>query len=167
MARILLILLATSLIACGVPAEIGHSTTTHATEGVASLEGNFERGTLIIESNDGELHEFSVYLATEFEQQRRGLMFVRKMPANVGMLFTYEDNGLHSMWMKNTYIPLDLIFARSDGTVSSIIHDAIPLSRDSRGSIEPVSYVLELNAGTSRRLNIGDNSRLILDAIND
>jgi uncharacterized membrane protein (UPF0127 family) len=167
MARILLIMLVALFTSCGAPAKTDDSSTTQAAATVTSLEGDFERGTLIIESDDGERHEFSVYLATEFEQQRRGLMFVRKMPANVGMLFTYEDNDMHSMWMKNTYIPLDLIFARSDGSVSSIIHDTQPLSRESQGSKEPVSYVLELNAGTSRRLNIGANSRLILDAIND
>jgi hypothetical protein len=88
-------------------------------------------------------------------------MFVRKMPSNVGMLFVYEDSAMHSMWMKNTYIPLDMVFARADGAVSSVIHDTQPLSLTSQGSIEPVTYVLELNAGTTRRLHIGRKSRII------
>jgi len=139
--------------ACSAPTE-----TTSAN--VPSLEDGFGRDTLIIESDDGLQHEFDIYLATSFEQQRRGLMFVRKMPAMTGMLFIYEDTAFHSMWMKNTYISLDLVFARIDGTVSSVIHDAQPLSLTSRSSIEPVNYVLELNAGTARRLHIGNKSRI-------
>jgi len=142
---------------CRAPAET-------AVGDVPSLERDFERATLTIESDDGLRHEFDVYLANNPEQQRRGLMFVRKMPETTGMLFTYEDADIHSMWMKNTYISLDLIFARRDGSISSVIHGAQPLSLTSRGSIEPVNYVLELNAGVARKLNIGNRSRLILDA---
>jgi len=139
---------------CGAPAE-----TTSAY--VPSLEDGFDRDTLIIESDDGLKHEFDIYLATSFEQQRRGLMFVRKMPAMTGMLFVYDGSAQRSIWMKNTYISLDLVFARKDGTVSSVVHDAQPLSLTSRTSIEPVSFVLELNAGTARRLGIGDKSRIV------
>lgn len=143
-----------SFAACSAPAET-------STAGVSSLDGDFDRETLLIESDDGVRHEIDVYLAVNPDQQRRGLMFVRKMPPNVGMLFVYEDSAMHSMWMKNTYIPLDMVFARADGTVSSVIHDTQPLSLTSQGSIEPVTYVLELNAGTTRRLNIGRKSRII------
>jgi len=143
---------------CSAPAETSSSADS-------SLDATFDSASLAIEADDGARHEFDVYLATEYEQQRRGLMFVRQMAANVGMLFIYEDSAVHSMWMKNTYIPLDLIFVRADGTISSIIHDTQPLSLQSQGSTEPVNYVLELNAGTARRLNIGRNSRLILDTI--
>ncbi len=143
-----------SFAACSAPAET-------STAGVSSLDGDFDRETLLIESDDGVRHEINVYLAVKPDQQRRGLMFVRKMPTNVGMLFVYEDSAMHSMWMKNTYIPLDMVFARADGTVSSVIHDTQPLSLTSQGSIEPVTYVLELNAGTTRRLNIGRKSRII------
>jgi uncharacterized membrane protein (UPF0127 family) len=129
--------------------------------GVASLDDSFERSTLMIESDDGKQHEFEIYLAIEYEQQRRGLMYVRKMPQNMGMLFVYEKTEHHAMWMKNTFIPLDMIFARADGTVSSVIHDTVPTTLDSNGSIEPVNFVLELNAGTARRLNIGRKSRII------
>ena len=137
-----------------------------ATAGVASLDGSFERSTLIIESDDGKQHEFEIYLAIEYEQQRRGLMYVRKMPPNMGMLFVYEETEHHAMWMKNTFIPLDMIFARADGTVSSVIHDTVPLTLDSNGSIEPVNFVLELNAGTARRLEVGRKSRIIWEPSN-
>lgn len=121
----------------------------------------FDLDRLEIVNDDGEHHVFDVYIAAKVAQQRRGLMFVRNLPETSGMLFVYEDAGMHSMWMKNTYVSLDIIFARADGSVSSVIHDAKPLSLASQGSIEPVSFVLELNAGVARRLNIGNRSRLI------
>jgi len=127
----------------------------------AGLDAIFDKDRLVIINNNGESYEFDVYIAAEFEQQRRGLMFVRELPEMSGMLFVYERDSMHSMWMKNTYIPLDMIFARSDGTVSSVIHDTKPRSLESQISIEPVRYVLELNAGTARRYNIGRRSRLI------
>lgn len=128
---------------------------------VASLDEFFERDELVIVTDDDARHTFGIYLATNFDQQRRGLMFVRELPERTGMLFVYEAEMLHSMWMKNTYIPLDIVFARRDGTVSSVIHDTEPLSLDSLSSLEPVTYVLELNAGVARRYNIDTGSRLV------
>jgi uncharacterized membrane protein (UPF0127 family) len=77
------------------------------------------------------------------------------------MLFVYADEDYRSMWMKNTYIPLDMLFARRDGGVSSIESDTEPLSEKSLRSAEPVTFVLELNAGTSTQLAIDEDSRLI------
>lgn len=128
---------------------------------VPELDGAFEFTRLEIINDSGERLEFDVYLAQKFEQKRRGLMFVRNMPERTGMLFIYDQDEIHSMWMKNTYIPLDMVFARGDGTVSSIIHDTVPLTLSSNASTEPVRYVLELNGGTARRLGIGRNSSLI------
>lgn len=128
---------------------------------VHGLDAIFESDELVVIANDGSRHTFDVYVAIDHEQQRRGLMFVRDLPERSGMLFIYDDAAVHSMWMKNTYIPLDMVFARADGTVSSVIHDAEPLSLRSLSAIEPVNFVLELNAGVARRLEIGPGSRLI------
>ena len=76
-------------------------------------------------------------------------------------LILNDEIDTHSMWMKNTYISLDMVFARPDGTVSSVIHGTQPLSLASQSSIEPVKYVLELNAGVARRYNIGSKSRIL------
>ena len=130
---------------------------------VRELDGAFEFSTLEIVNDAGERLVFDVYLAQDAEQQRRGLMFVRNMPERTGMHFIYETDDIRSMWMKNTYIPLDMIFARSDGSVSSVIHRAEPHTLVSRASVEPVRYVLELNAGVARRLDIGGRSRIIWD----
>jgi len=130
---------------------------------VTGLNERFDRAELVIVARDGTRHTLNVYLALNNEQHRRGLMFVRDLPSNTGMLFVYEDAGMRSMWMKNTYVSLDIVFARADGTVSSVIRDTKPLSLDSQSAIEPVRYVLELNAGATRRLNIGPGSQLLWD----
>lgn len=128
---------------------------------VPELDGHFGRGELTLIADDGTAHEFRVYLATEIEQQRRGLMFVRAMPADAGMLFIYDDEAIQSMWMKNTYISLDMVFARADGTVTNVVTDTVPQTLDSLASTEPARFVLELNAGTARKLGIGKRSRLV------
>jgi uncharacterized membrane protein (UPF0127 family) len=128
------------------------------------LAESFETDKLVIVNDDGARHEFDIYLAVEFEQQRRGLMFVRNMPLKTGMLFVYDGDEPRSMWMKNTYISLDIVFARADGSVSSVVHNTEPLSLRSLASVEPVKYVLELNAGVARRFKIGTGSQLIWTA---
>jgi len=152
--RTVVLLCALLCVACSPPA-------TPKAEKDASLDAFFGRGQLVVINNEGDRHEFDVYLATDFDQRRRGLMFVRRLPETTGMLFIYDTDGIYSMWMKNTYIPLDMVFVRADGAVSSVIHDATPLTLTKRVATEPVRYVLELNAGVARHLNIGSGSRLL------
>ncbi len=134
---------------------------------ISGLDKTFEMDTLTIEALDGTRHDFDVYLAYETEQLRQGLMHVRHMPENVGMLFFYPGSAVHSMWMKNTHIPLDIVFAFDDGEISTIIENTTPFSLQSLSSKIPVTYVLELNAGTAKRLNIGPKSRIIWDGLSD
>lgn len=142
------------------PALMAVALTTTAVADDA-LDAAFRRDVLIIEASAYACHRFDVYLALNQSQHARGLMFVRDLPATTGMLFVYEDADYLSMWMKNTYISLDIVFARSDGRVSSIAHDTEPLSLRSIAATEAVTYVLELNAGTTERLLIDENSRLL------
>jgi uncharacterized membrane protein (UPF0127 family) len=125
-----------------------------------SLDDAFDRDVLVIAARNA-CFRFDIYLALSREQQRRGLMFVRELPMTTGMLFVYPGEAHHSMWMKNTFIPLDILFARSDGTVSSIAKDTTPQSLKSISSTEPVTYVLELNAGVTDTLLIEPGSLLI------
>ena len=125
-----------------------------------SLDDAFDRDVLVIAARNA-CFRFDIYLALSREQQRRGLMFVRELPMTTGMLFVYPGEAHHSMWMKNTFIPLDILFARSDGTVSSIAKDTTPQSLKSISSTEPVTYVLELNAGVTDALLIEPGSLLI------
>ncbi len=125
------------------------------------LDAAFGRGELIIVASKHACYRFDVYIASDNGQRSRGLMFVRELPLMTGMLFVYDGEDYHSMWMKNTYIPLDIVFARSDGAVSSVAKNTEPLSLASIASIEPVTYVLELNAGVADRFFVDANSHLL------
>ncbi len=125
------------------------------------LDDAFGKDVLIIEASEFACHRLDIYLALDNAQRARGLMHVRELSPTTGMLFVYEPRSRISMWMKNTYISLDMVFAREDGTVSSVVRNTEPLSLRSVASIEPVMFVLELNAGTTDRLHIDENSRLI------
>jgi uncharacterized membrane protein (UPF0127 family) len=124
------------------------------------LAESFDSDVLVIVARDA-CYRFDIYLAVSPQQQRRGLMFVRELPEWTGMLFVYADESHRSMWMRNTYIPLDMVFARGDGSVTNVARDTVPLSERSVSSSEPAAFVLELNAGTTLRLAIDDDSRLV------
>lgn len=124
------------------------------------LEQSFQSDVLVIVARHA-CYRFDIYLAVNRQQQQRGLMFVRQLPEWTGMLFVYADENYRSMWMKNTYIPLDMVFARRDGSITNIARDTVPLSERSVSSSEPAAFVLELNAGTTRRLSIDEDSSLV------
>ncbi len=126
----------------------------------SDLDEAFEKDVLIIHASEHACYRLDIYLAMNNEQRARGLMHVRSLPQTTGMLFVYESDGYLSIWMKNTYIPLDIVFARADGSVSSIEYDAEPLSLRSMQALEPVRFVLELNAGVAEKLSIDRYSRL-------
>ena len=130
-----------------------------------SLDEAFSKDVLIIEASAHACHRFDVYLATSNSQRARGLMHVRHLPSNTGMLFIYEHADYLSMWMKNTYVSLDMIFTRPDGSISSIVRNTEPMSLRSIAATEPVSFVLELNAGITEKLFIDENSRLVLETV--
>jgi len=152
--RPIVILAGLALAACSP-----QSATSQGT--MPELDSAFEFAQLEIVNDAGERLGFDVYLATNDEQRRRGLMYVRNMPERTGMLFIYDEEDVHSMWMKNTYISLDIVFALADGSISSVVQDTVPLSLKSLASREPVQYVLELNAGSARHFDIGRDSRII------
>ena len=109
---------------------------------------------LIITTSDGAKHVFQVEMALKPEQQITGLMFRTSVPADGGMLFDWGSPRDSQMWMKNTLVPLDMVFINQDGTIRAIAEDTVPQSLaviDSRG---PVRATLELAAGTTARLNI-------------
>lgn len=124
------------------------------------LDAAFDKDVLIIHASEHACYRFDIYLAETDAQRTRGLMHVRSLPANTGMLFVYPAEAILSIWMKNTFIPLDILFVKADGQVSSIYYDAEPQSLRSMRALEPVQYVLELNAGVAEKLSIDEYSRL-------
>ena len=127
------------------------------------LDAAFAKDVLIIHASNHACYRLDIYIAATDEQRSRGLMHVRSLPESTGMLFVYDRDARLSMWMKNTFIPLDILFVRADGTVSSIAYDTEPQSLDSIAALEPVRYVLELNSGVAEKYSIDKYSRLEWD----
>ena len=103
---------------------------------------------------------FVVEVVDTAESRAKGLMFRTEMAPNHGMLFDFRREELVWFWMKNTYLPLDMIFARADGTILSIAENTTPLSEAMVPSNGPVRFVLELNAGSAARLGLKAGDRL-------
>lgn len=122
--------------------------------GVEAGEGSAATEPLSIKTK-AATHTFDVEVAVTSDQQRQGLMYRRQMPANAGMLFLYDNGSRVTMWMSNTYIPLDMLFISADGRITHIVERTVPLSTELIGSNGPVRAVLELNGGTTSRLGIG------------
>lgn len=114
---------------------------------------------LEIASKSG-VHVFAVEMANTPQEQARGLMFRRSLPEGQGMLFDFHQEQPTSFWMKNTYIPLDMIFIRADGTVSTVGANAVPYSERPIPSAGPVRAVLEINAGLAKSLGIEPGARV-------
>jgi len=111
-------------------------------------------------SHDGKAHDFRVEVARTAEEQARGLMFRRAMGADEGMLFPFDPPRQASFWMKNTVIPLDIVFIGPDRRVLNISANAEPYSLDPRPSAGVVSAVLELNGGRAAQLGIAPGARV-------
>jgi uncharacterized membrane protein (UPF0127 family) len=126
----------------------------------SDLDAAFEKDLLVIVASEHACYVFDIYLAMTPEQQSRGLMYVRHMPDFTGMLFIYRQPRVLSMWMKNTYIPLDMLFIRADGSIANIETHTETLSLEPIRAIEPLNFVLELNAGITERLAIDTDSRV-------
>jgi uncharacterized membrane protein (UPF0127 family) len=115
---------------------------------------------LTIVSADGRKVPIDVEVAEDQKEKALGLMFRTELPENQGMLFPYSDERELSMWMHNTYIPLDMLFIRPDGVIHRIEARAEPLSDRVIASGGPVSAVLELAGGAAERLGIKAGDRV-------
>jgi uncharacterized protein len=105
-------------------------------------------------------HFFGVEMARTEEEKARGLMFRRELPEGVGMLFDFGRDQEVTMWMQNTYVSLDMIFIRFDGRIHRIAESTEPLSTRTISSGGPVRAVLEVVAGTARKLGIAPGDRV-------
>lgn len=121
----------------------------------------FDRDEVTIETADGARHRFDIELAVTNEQQAQGLMYRRSLPEGAGMLFLYGREWSVSMWMKNTLIPLDMLFIARSGRIVHVAERTVPLSLATISAGRPVAAVLELNAGTAARLGIRVDDRVV------
>lgn len=118
-----------------------------------------DRGILEIASRNG-VHVFAVEVMANDADRAKGLMFRKELPEGRGMLFDFEREQNVAMWMKNTYIPLDMIFITGDGRIHRIAENTEPLSERIISSGGPVRGVLEVIGGTARQLGIAPGDRV-------
>lgn len=121
---------------------------------------SFQRDELLVESG-GRAHRFEVELALTPDQRAQGLMFRTSLGEDAGMLFLFPEPRVVHMWMKNTMIPLDMVFLDDSGRILRITADVEPLSTSLVSSERPARAVLELNAGVAERLGIRAGDRVV------
>jgi uncharacterized membrane protein (UPF0127 family) len=125
------------------------------------LDRLFDRSTLQIATPDARLHTINVWIADTDARRARGLMFVEQLDDDAGMLFIYPQPQPIAMWMKNTHVPLDMLFVNADGRVHRIVENTQPMSLDTISSDGVVLGVIELKAGSAARLKIRPGARVI------
>jgi uncharacterized membrane protein (UPF0127 family) len=108
----------------------------------------------------GSAYKFEVEVVTTPETRAQGLMFRKAMPPNAGMLFIYPGEQAVSFWMKNTLIPLDMLFVKADGSIAHIAHNAVPMDETPIDSGASVKAVLEINGGTANALGIKEGDKV-------
>ena len=123
-----------------------------------TLDRIFPRSTLQIATSDARLHPFEIWVADTDPRRARGLMFVRNLAENEAMLFIYDDVQPIAMWMKNTYIPLDMLFVDAQGRIVKVVENTKPLSLDTIESGAPVRAVIEVKAGVASKLHVREGS---------
>lgn len=112
---------------------------------------------LSIRTASGTVHKFRVEVAATPEEQERGLMFRESLPEDGGMIFPFPTPRVASFWMRNTLIPLDMIFIRADGSIARIAAETTPHSLEPVTAGEPVTAVLEVAGGKSAKLGISED----------
>lgn len=124
----------------------------------ASAKTNTEQ--LVVKTKTGR-YELSVEVAETERQKALGLMFRTKVPPGTGMIFPYGSPQEITMWMRNTYVSLDMIFIRGDGTVHRVAEATVPMSEEIVASEGDVTAVLEVKAGEARRMGIEAGSKVL------
>jgi uncharacterized protein len=144
MSRLLMALTCVLLLAGGV---------ARSQSGVEPLSA-FPQSLLAVRTTGGNIINFKIWTADTPARDQQGLMFQRSMDLHAGMLFVFPKNERVSMWMKNTYIPLDLLFMNKYGVIEYIAVNATPFSEAIIGPSQPEYAVLELNGGACEKLGI-------------
>jgi len=124
------------------------------------------KSELSIITSNGSKHNFLVEVARTEEEKKIGLMFRKTLAKNAGMLFLYEREALRLMWMKNTFIPLDILFIDKKGVIKRVVKRTVPHSLATISSRQSVLAVLELRGGITSSLEIKKGDRIEHPAFN-
>ena len=149
--RVFAILALSVLSSCALASGGGTGCTAGAAQATSAADLN--QIQLCIRSKT-KTHSFIVEVAETSQQQSKGLMFRTELPDDKGMLFPFVEVRMASFWMKNTVIPLDIIFIRSGGVIENIAENTVPYSTIPVESTAPVTAVLELRGGVTAEMGI-------------
>jgi uncharacterized membrane protein (UPF0127 family) len=136
----------------------GEATRNEAT--AASVTPAPDNGVPLEVHENGKTHRFTVEVAATPQQQERGLMFRNELADDRGMIFPMQPPRTASFWMKDTFIPLDMLFIRTDGSVAFVAANVPPYSREPVSAGIPVAAVLELRGGRAAELGIGEGAKV-------
>ena len=148
------------LIAMGLPALAACQPASNTVNASERSPAGLDQVPLTVTTTDGKTHRFTVEVARTDAQQTQGLMNRQSLAPDRGMIFPYDPPVPASFWMKNTLIPLDIIFIRSDGTIARIEANTVPLSLDPVVAGELVGAVLEFAGGRAAELGITAGARV-------
>jgi uncharacterized protein len=151
------LMIAVIAFALGLSACTQHAPAAPPSGNSSGVSVHPESGLRVIDlsvTSGSKLHRFRVEVASTSQQQQQGLMFRKTMGADEGMLFPMWPARTASFWMKNTVLPLDIIFIGPDNRVLNIAYDARPYDESPLVSVGQTRAVLELNAGRARALGI-------------
>ncbi|MGZ8998616.1 MAG: DUF192 domain-containing protein [Allosphingosinicella sp.] len=147
------------LAAALLAAPLAACRTEPGAKSAAKADSGLELIPLEIRSG-GKVHRFTVEVARTEEEQAQGLMYRQSLAPDRGMLFPFSPPRPASFWMKNTFIPLDIIFVRADGSIARIADNTVPQSLEQVHVGEPVAAVLELAGGRAAELGISDSDKV-------
>jgi len=152
---VLFLLAAASLAGCGAAPS---NQAVPPPPAARTAPSGLDLARLIVEGRGGR-HVFTVEMARTEAQQEQGLMNRRALAPDAGMLFPFDPPRPASFWMRNTLIPLDMIFIRPDGTIARIAANTVPLSETPIAVPEPMTAVLEIAGGRAAQLGIHEGDR--------
>jgi len=124
------------------------------------IEFKHEGNLSLLDSSNTIIKEIQIEIADNDFEHQTGLMYRKKIDTDKGMLFVFEKSEIKSFYMKNTYIPLDIIYIDANKTIINIIQNAEPLNKTSLYSDAPAMYVLEINAGLSEKWSIKKGDKI-------
>ena len=134
---------------------------------ITAAQPTLPKQPLSIQGSDGKTHHFQVEMALSPQQQEVGLMYRTAVAPDSGMLFVFPSPQEGQFWMKNTLVPLDMVFINADGTIRSIAENTIPHSLGIDDSGGPILAVLELQGGLTAKENIAVGDKVIATAFHD
>lgn len=152
-----------SCLALAVPLAACQPTSGNASTSANAIErspAGLEQVPLTVTTTAGKAHRFTVEIARSEAEQAQGLMNRETLAPDRGMIFPYATPVMASFWMKNTLIPLDIIFVRENGTIARIEANTAPLSLEPVAAGEPVTLVLELAGGRAAELGITEGAKV-------